>query len=208
MKKLMFIVFLVCLAIAGSKAHAADIAWRNGVVFVTGELDLERDPTLFHETIDNAFRGYHAMHGVYPNQIEVDLDSHGGNIGAAEQMVDELAQARTRYGNVPILTLVTGTCSSACTVIFAAGQYRWKKPGAHMAVHNAGAMSGSVDTSPTESTTAMSATTEAATFEMAWLLGHMGAPDSVIAKTIKAPNAHPVDLDEADFAAWGVRTTK
>lgn len=121
----MKILTIMLLAFFIPQSTDAAVTVRFGAAITPGSMDsLTRN-------VDRAARRLRADDD---REIVIHLSSEGGNLREAARFVDE-ARALEQNLNVMISTKVTGSCDSACTVLFTAGSRRYAKTSAKFGFH-------------------------------------------------------------------------
>jgi len=170
-------------------AHSATfepIAGGKSLV-MTGEV-VEGDA----ERLAVAYLDTYQRYGYAPERIF--LNSHGGSVYAGFEVASFVQETglHTVVGR-------TDECYSICTVIFAAGSHRAVFPTSRMGVHSASRKTASADG---QIIAEEDATSLAFTLLMARVLVGLGAPDSVVIKTIATPGDSITYLTLTDLVGW------
>jgi hypothetical protein len=111
------------------------------------------------------------------------LNSQGGNVKAGLDLAATVVKHH-------LATAVGSTCSSACMIVFAAGERRIAAVDAHLGVHG-------VSLESEENTVSRTLTTS-----LAGVMRNFGAPDSVVAKMVKTESSEITWLIDADISGW------
>jgi hypothetical protein len=168
-------LFAATAAQAGTISLVSDTSGRSFLFFY--------GPVVAGDTVRlKAMADGQSIAGVY-------LNSFGG------VAVEGLALAEViRDLNVMTVVPDTGSCSSACFVMFAAGANKYVGKNATVAVHSAG------DDNHKENLA-----TASLTFVMARAAQSYGVPENIIGRMIGTPSADMAKLTEADLASMGAQ---
>ena len=113
MNHLKTFVSVLALALLASQSHAGTIRFSDDVT-----------PNSMNSLVAKVAKAYTAG----DRNITIELDSGGGNLGAA-------LFANTQLKKYGVNTLVKNDCASSCTVLFAAGKTRTASGGATFMFH-------------------------------------------------------------------------
>jgi hypothetical protein len=136
---------------------------------------------------DRLMRALSAIPSTGHTLLALALDSGGGNVAEAKQMVGVI---RTR--ELPVVIPRNSQCASACFLMFAASQYRFAATDALIGVHSASQNGAETDTSL------------AVTTLMARDAAELGVPPLIIGKMVETTPGRVEWLTPSDLAAMRV----
>lgn|GEM_PF-4979821 len=179
------VIFLSALTTA--TAMAANIQTSDTVsmhaVGVTGEIR-SGDYENFAKVLENA--SHQSL--IDKKSTIVFLNSGGGEVYEADRMADLIKRLQPI-----VLVTKTGTCASACFLLFITTPFKFAYHGARIGVHSVSVNGGRQNTR-----------TKAATVDFARIAKLNGAPDSVVGKLVTTAPEDIMFLSDTELRAMGV----
>ena len=181
---------LLGVILASAPARAMDYSLgdpdENRFIYATGSIE---------EGEALRFRRFLAAQPQWIGKTFVVLNSPGGLVADALALARFVELEKFMTGVAP-----SGSCSSACTLVWAAGSRKFVNPDTCIGVHNAITVKDKV-TATWAKTMRDTEATQATGMMALWLKDH-GAPAAVTIKLFTTPSADMYCLTPDDLAAW------
>jgi hypothetical protein len=180
----MRILLLLAVCVAGRSVIAMQFRQEisgDGDLFLTGRGEIHQgDLSSLREVLARVPTGKHV--------IALLLDSPGGNLIEGEKLAEQIHDS-----SLPVGVLSSGTCASACFLMFAAAPRRFAGTDALIGVHSA-SIKGEENTLSLAVTTMMAR--DAASY---------GVPPAILGKMVQTTAGRVSWLTHEDLASMGVR---
>jgi hypothetical protein len=165
------------------------------VINAAGEIELDEGQRFLNFTIALPAHAFHLLES--DGKAVIVFNSGGGRVGGAFKLATVIEDYRLTTG-----VARGGRCMSACVIAWVDGVRKTAAPDASIGVHRAGADGTAANTASSRQDSLV------VTGVMAKWFRSKGAPDNVVARTLKTPFENVYILTDADLASWKVTVVK